>query len=823
MLCAIEASLMGDFSHAGWFSREINGLDYTLEQNQLFTEGNLGLGLEAGMQRGQTADRQASVLTYRYRISPTASVPISTMTALKDVTKYILPTGFMPFLGVNMQKGVTFYRRVEPGILDSALHVPLTPFSNIPKSADEVAPLDPNAKQIFPKGTTMDLPSTTGLSFGLTRSQAEECAGDLSGQLKDLAGQLAKSAAKNSVNPLDLVIQESLTLILSKNYSLTHQIILTRFEGPGEYARLQKVVAYSKSVQAELHFQIGKSLKTHFPFLNQAQMNDLANTLSSRVLKRVLTKVIGASVDFVFTNNKSEEVALWDYTYDLSKPAAREAFNQAYQNTKFAPEIAIKANSLLKRPQHDEIKEQFDDPFKMSYELSHQSGQASAIVPSVWKNFDGSFKRDSQEQSLSISLPFYSGTDDTLRAQSIIHTEGQAFSHGINSQRSSDKVPFINSKQEYTRLETVRMIDPEKGTPLDDATELKFTHQIWQRKIGRNAISDFADTVYQHVGGDSSVYPFRNGYRTSLSDKLNMVEQQSNAFPWGGTVAAEVVVSPTYLSLMRLSLMTGAEQNFGFSKVYVPPGADADTRSDFEGGSQGVLYKFIFNAVINHLYHVAERKQKSFLVVKQNTEIDQTVSRIKDLFMGTKTQLASSEWSTCALKLASKISIFMMHEHPTLAQLNRRLDFYKFSPNCYGSFDYEGLLALRDAMTESLPAKCQETYDLLTLPTIMDMIESLPQRPEWGRPVTTRISAFGKVLKSKKGQSDDFSFVDYEPHMKTTRIDQVSTINNLSGNAASAYSAVQLQSGVAGSSTCTLKPIVPNTSVLPEWRPAVGH
>ncbi|MEZ4815735.1 MAG: hypothetical protein R3A80_11090 [Bdellovibrionota bacterium] len=783
-----------------WLGREVNGLDYKVEESQDFSGSFTNIGIGAGFERNQSVDRKSSLLTYRYSLSPSASAPLMVSEAVRSAADFLLPPGFTPFLGVSATRGVTFYRRVEPGLVRSALHFPLTPFQNIPRNADELAPLTPGAKEKFPKGSAMQIPSSTTLSLGLAKSLQRELYEDLSKTTQEEATDLLKDVvgtAKNVANPLDFAILSALSFVFSKNYTLSYDTILTRFEGEGEYVRLQKIVSYSKTLQSQLSFNIFNVLKTRFPFVKQEALNSIANRLASKVIKKVINKLIGVSANLTLNHSQSEEAALWDYTYDLRDPLAREAFDEAYARKGLAPELKVVDIKNPQTPRHQEIKKDFDGPFQKSHEIAMDFKKQDIANPSVIQNFDGSFSRQSESKNFHVSIPFLTASASMILSSSTVSTEGIALKNNVGERDKFKRIPLIDTQRNLTRFEVTRMVDPQTGALIDDVSELKLTHKMIRRNITGNAMRDFTDEIYKYVGGDSRLFPDRYGPLTSLTQKLNIIESDSDYIPWGGEVEAQITVSPLYIALMRRSFLEGAQVAFQHSSE--------NTVEGFEGGTQGILFKYIFNAAIKHLERVARKKGKAHLAVQKAGHFKKLKTQVVGLFTGTDTRINPLSWTTCATQVAQKIALFFMQNHPTPATIDFRLRFYESYPNCQYNADYLGLMGLRDAITEPVSDECSDTYDELGLATILDILEFLPERPEWGPRVTTKISAMGAPVKKADDRPDVYSYYEQDTQIPLPMSEQFRLINDLRNSAGSAYSSVHLQKGAQGGSTCLLE------------------
>ncbi len=689
-------------ARAASLSDEINDFEYDANTDfDILTGDYLNAKVGAGLSRERTPDGRASIRREHYPLS----LGINGTSLLGGAVNSLLPLD----LGLSVERGVSFYRRLEPGLVKSSAVLPLNPLKHLPSSAEEIAGLvGPDGRYVaepkLPPGTTLHLPARTSLSVGVGTRTAAIVAGA-------------------AIGPGSAVLEQVLSARLSRGFTVRYDTYLTRLLEPSTEARYQRVVSLDRqdlvTLKAGLRSDIDAKIAQGVDF---GPVN--AESLANKVLERVVNYVLGPGARYTPHEESRSVSTIFDYSYDLGDPAARSALNEALRGKPRLPELAALRTAVAKTGDPEALFQRFSVPFEASERLAYA---APGAPPRVRRNFAGALEtvRTGDAAAFAVRAILERGHQES-RANSRIVTHDGAYAMGEDVSSRVFAWSFgMGRERGRSTLQSPRATNSQ-GQGTDDYTELVFSHREEDKHLRPDDVTTLAQSLARQLGPEVFPWPPESSRLISpLSEAWRKLRDDVRSGTMKrGTLEFDFRFSPPHLSELRAALHREAAAAGGY---------DAFT---------GSKYVFLESLLLEQMHRSAIAAGRPELVLKPDSVTAKAKKGLHRLAYGSTQQWDSVQ--VCARQVAGLLAMFLMREDTSLAATERGLEPYRRTPA--QDSQREGLEKIKRLYEAPSDDKCRETRESLTMPTLIALLRAkvpLSLGPEAPLPFSYTLRANG--------------------------------------------------------------------------------
>lgn len=477
----------------------------------------------AGFERTPSPDSKYTIRKEHWRLNPSANIG----GLISDLTGTVLPVG----ISVDVERGVSFYRRAERALIPSVLKMPLSPLNNIPSSGDDLA-------QKIPPGTTVHIPARTRVSIGKGYSTPI---------ISNALAEVGYTAAKAAAQTVDI------TSILGVSASFTVQakydLLITRKNDDPNIAQVQLIASKDDSLQAGITAGIQGVLEN-------PNIKGLERKAYKRVRSKVMGKLFGQPLNVDFAQQGNSVQCIFDYSYDLNNKVARDALTKAINGLKPFVDLKVMKNVSARGP-----SSVLADIFSPAFEDSHRL--ATDQNSGVSKKNVVSSERSYTENGFQFGINAIGRVKSSAgQSNTLSHTEKGPQLALQETNRSEIGGPFgIGRETKNETLTTHVGFDPE-GRLMDGYQETVYQMDFVDKKFDPESIHEVIKTLRAKLGPDALPYvdgppETQNELSNFLRYLLNNAGSDNNQLN-KGAISVQFKLSPKYLFLARSRLKESA-------------------------------------------------------------------------------------------------------------------------------------------------------------------------------------------------------------------------------------------------------------------------
>lgn len=519
-------------SPLSWVSDKAEDIDFSETQRVDLLQGDPIFGAVASIAAGRSPspDSKFAIRKENWRINPS----INLTSVLNDITSATLPVG----ISVDVERGVSFYRRYEPQFLKSILDWPLNPLTHLPKSGFDV-------REKIPVGTTVHIPARTRVSLG-----------------KGYTLSMLSSVLKDTLDIVTLsdVISASASISMDAKYDM----LISRSPESPNMARVQLIAAKEDSV----NFGISTGLKLlltdeeSYTTTGNKYGDKASKKALSKITSKVTGKLLGQPLQLDFARSGDGVQTIFDYSYDLSKPDSQRALTDALKGA--GPMVDLKVMRKVSATGSSSLIEDIFSPGFESSKLLSQDPN-SGVVQNVTMSSERSYKDSGWR--VGINALFKLGSFNS-QSNSVTHSEGQSQLVISEQARKDSQGPFgIRRESSVEDLSTHVGFDPS-GRLIDSYAETIYKFDYSDKNFNTDSVHRMTAALRSKLGPDIisyyNEYPRVGVTQTGLAEMLDRLRLSTSPGPGRfhkGQFQLEFRISPTYLFLTRWELKRGAVQN----------------------------------------------------------------------------------------------------------------------------------------------------------------------------------------------------------------------------------------------------------------------
>ncbi|MBP7845428.1 MAG: hypothetical protein KA116_11515, partial [Proteobacteria bacterium] len=519
-------------SALSWVSDKAEDIDINNAQRVDLLKGDPIFGAVASLAVGRSPspDSKFAIRKEHWRINP--SINITSL--LNDVSGATLPVG----ISVDVERGVSFYRRYEPQFLKSILDWPLNPTSHLPRSGFDV-------RDKIPVGTTVHIPARTRVSLG-----------------KGYSMSLLSSVLKDT---LDIVtLRDLISATASISVEAKYDMLISRSPEAPNMARVQLIAAKEDSLNLGISTGIKLLLSDEDTYTSTGnKYGDKASKRAlSKVTSKVMGKLLGQPLQLDFARSGDGVQTIFDYSYDLNNIESQRALTDALKGA--GPLVDLK---VMKGVSASGSSALIEDIFSPGFESSKQLSQDpnSGVVQNVVMSSERSYKDSGWR--VGVNSLFRLGSFNG-KSNSLTHSDGQSQLVMSEQSRKESQGPFgIRRESTNEDLSTHVGFDPN-GHLIDSYAETIYKFDYSDKNFNTDSVNRMTAALRSKLGPDIisyyNEYPRVGVTQTGLGEMLERLRLSTSSGPgqfYKGQFQLEFRISPTYLFLTRWELKRGALQN----------------------------------------------------------------------------------------------------------------------------------------------------------------------------------------------------------------------------------------------------------------------